>query len=33
MNEQQDIEFNSQLQQLQKKGIIKRMGPAKGGHW
>jgi len=29
MNEQQDIEFKSQLRKFQKEGIIKRIGPAK----
>jgi|GEM_PF-657427 len=33
MNEQQDIEFKSQLRKLQKEGIIKRIGSDKGGHW
>ncbi len=33
MDEQQNIEFNSQIRKLQKEGIIKRIGPAKGGHW
>jgi predicted HTH transcriptional regulator len=33
MNEQQDIEFKSQLQQLLKEGIIKRICPDRGGHW
>jgi hypothetical protein len=33
MNEQQDIEFKSQLQRLQNEGIIKRIGPDRGGHW
>jgi len=30
MNERQDIEFKSQLRKLQKEGIIKRIGNAKG---
>lgn len=25
--------IQSQLRKLQKDGIIKRIGPAKGGHW
>ncbi|OQC58649.1 MAG: hypothetical protein BWX51_01882 [Bacteroidetes bacterium ADurb.Bin012] len=33
MNEQQNIEFKSQPRTLQNEGIIKRIGPAKGGHW
>ncbi len=33
MNEQQNIEFQSQLCKLKKEGIIKRIGPAKGGKW
>lgn len=33
MNEQQNIEFQSKLCKLKKEGIIKRTGPAKGGHW
>jgi len=33
MNEQQDIEFQSQLCKLKKEGIIKRIGPDKGEHW
>ena len=33
LNEQQDIEFKLQLRKLQKEGIIKHIGPAKGGHW
>ncbi len=33
MNKQQNIEFKTQLCKLKKEGIIKRIGPAKGGHW
>ena len=33
MNEQHNIELKSQLCKFQKEGIIKRIGPAKGGYW
>lgn len=33
MDEQQYIEFKSQLRKLQKEGIIKRIAPVKSGHW
>jgi hypothetical protein len=33
MNEQQDIESKSQLQQLQNEGIIERIYSNIGGHW
>ncbi|HOO18855.1 MAG TPA: hypothetical protein PK296_01550 [Paludibacteraceae bacterium] len=33
MNEQQNIEFKLQLHKFLKEGIIKRIGPAKGGYW
>ena len=33
VSEQQDIEFKSQLPQLQNEGIIRRIGPDRNRHW